>query len=171
MECKYRERLSAFHDGELPEAAARELERHVAECAACAAELAEMRELSRSFADLGREDMTPSGLARAHQAADAAADDLASPVLRVAALLTAVAASVLLIGSAWLSEVPTGGPRPPQLLAVMPAPAPEWERVAMTLDASPLTGEVPGTSAGLVLATAPPADARLADWMLQNLSR
>ena len=88
----------------------------------------------------------------------------------VAGILTGLAASVLVVASAWLWEAPapaTGRAR----VVFAPAPAAEWERVAMTLDAGPLNG-VPGPPAGTdfpgrtVL-----ADARLADWMLQNLSR
>jgi hypothetical protein len=76
-------------------------------------------------------------------------------------VLTALAASVLVIASAWLWDAPPADALPAPV-AVMPAP--EWERVAMTLDTEPLPGLGPDVPGRTVL-----ADARLAEWMLQNL--
>jgi anti-sigma factor RsiW len=165
MDCQYRVRLDAYHDGELPANAARELERHLETCPACEAELAEMRELSRSFGLFASECMSRASLERAHGLAEAAGYELRSPVLRIAGLLTGLAASVLVISSAWLWLAPAGDIRPSQVV-VAPARMPEWERVAMTMEARPLPGETPETHAGPML-----ADARLADWMLQNLGK
>jgi anti-sigma factor RsiW len=165
MDCEYRERLNAFHDGELSPPAVRELSRHLETCPACAMELAEIREIARAFSDLAAEDISPAGVARAHEAADAAASELGSPVLRIMGLLAGLAASVLVIASAWLWAGPAPEPPQPQVV-LLPAPTPEWERVAMTMEVGPLTGETPDIPGRPML-----ADARLADWMLQNLSR
>ena len=56
MDCEYRTRLDAFHDGELPPAAAREVERHLETCPVCAAELAEIREVADSFGGMAQGD-------------------------------------------------------------------------------------------------------------------
>jgi anti-sigma factor RsiW len=171
MDCEYRQRLSAYHDGELPGAAMREMDLHVETCVACAAELEEIREVSRSFSEMAAEDLSSAAMARAHAVAEGAAAELGSPVLRVAGLLTALAASVLLVGSAWLREPPAGDGQPSKV-AVAPAPAPEWERVAMTLDAGPIPiiQDTPDTPGRIILADAG-RDARFANWVLQNLHR
>jgi anti-sigma factor RsiW len=166
MDCDYRVCLDAFQDGELEEAAAREVERHLESCPACAEEMAEIREVSRSFGPMARDMMSRAALARAHAAAEAAASELASPLPRVAGLLTGLAASVLVVVSAWLWEAPVVRVQPPQVEVASSAPAAEWERVAMTLDAAPSAGEAPDVTPRPTL-----ADARLADWMLRNLSR
>ena len=172
MDCQHRARLSAFYDGELPGHAAREVRLHVETCPWCAAELEEIRELSGAFRELAEERPPVAVLRRAREAADAAADAAARvavdarragpPVLRVAGALTALAASVLVIASAWLSDAPPPNPLPPAAVSVAPAPA--WERVAMTLNAGPLPGEITDDPGRTAL-----ADARLANWMLQNL--
>jgi anti-sigma factor RsiW len=165
MDCEHRISLSAYHDGELDQAAARETEWHVKACPACAAELAEIRALSRAFGRFATDPMSREGVAQAHAAAEAAA--LRAPVLRVAGVLIALAASVLVVGSAWLMEPVLPGYRTTPV-AVVPAPTPDWERVAMTLNAAPLAVEAPDAPQPLLLADAA-TDQTLADWMLRNL--
>src|SRR5689334_9013498 len=96
MDCEYRTRLSAFHDGELCGRAAREVRLHLVTCAWCAAELSEIREVSRSFGRLAAERVPPGLFRRGHEAAEAAARGASSGsnsgsrsrVLRVAGVLT-----------------------------------------------------------------------------------
>src|SRR5882762_9174994 len=49
MDCKYRELLNAYHDGELRPDAIVELKLHLKSCQSCAAELAEISEVSQAF--------------------------------------------------------------------------------------------------------------------------
>ena len=75
-------------------------------------------------------------------------------------LLGTLAASVLIISSAWLMELsqPVASPT-----IVLTRPAQPWERMAMTLRAEPLLPQQDDNIAQF-------ADAELAEWMLQRLS-
>jgi len=74
--------------------------------------------------------------------------------------LTTLAASLLIIGMAWLAEVPAAKPIPqPAMLAG----APEWEKVAMTLQVDP---PAPGIG---TTGMAAKENEDLAGWLLQNL--
>jgi anti-sigma factor RsiW len=164
MNCLYGASLDAYYDGELSADAAQELEEHVATCPACLADLEEIREVSRAFEKLGAEGPSASALTRAHQAAESAVAGAPSPVLRVAGTLASLAASVLVIASAWLWESSGEVVQPRPVSVTLPAPVPEWERVAMTLEPGPLPEGVPDSPERQML-----ADVRCADWMLRNM--
>jgi anti-sigma factor RsiW len=118
----------------------REVEAHVGTCCLCAAELAEIRKLSglihttaqaRATADLPQRDE----LRRIHRAIGrtaTAAND--RPLLRIAGVFSAVAASVLIISSAWLMELPGNASVSPgrshPMIARTAFPEP-WEQVAL----------------------------------------
>ncbi len=164
MACEFRQRLDAYYDGELSEPDAAAVSAHLAQCPQCAAALCEMRELSAAFAPLAGASMSQIGTARAHRAADRAADSAeAGSIGTIAAVFGGLAASILIVGSVWLFETrdePASLNGQP-VVATAPRPAPEWERVAMTLDAGPLVDDdVPML-----------AEADLADWMVRNLNR
>lgn len=97
--CSYSLQLSAYHDGELPSQQRDALERHVADCAACAAELEQYRRLSALLAaaplprlgDESRQEL----YALAPQVEEAG-------YLRIAKWTTAMAASVMLAASVWV---------------------------------------------------------------------
>jgi anti-sigma factor RsiW len=164
-DCEYRSRLDAFHDGELDPLAHEQFERHLEACPACAAQVRELRRVARLFDALADEPMSASALARVHHAVDQVEDEPPLGILRIAAVLTALAASVLVIGSAWLWEAPGAGARP-HVVVYHPQPSAAWERVALTLepDRLPRTAWEVGDRTRLA-----DADARLADWMLDNL--
>jgi anti-sigma factor RsiW len=164
-ECNYRSRLSAYHDGELAPQPARELERHIESCPACMAELAELRNISGLFAVFSEERMSRAALAGAH---DAVEGDAQPSLLRIAGLLAGLAASAMVIGTAWLSETPAM-PKPHHgpIAIVSPAPKdPQWLLVATTLRADPLPREVGDNRTQIV---SEPAVADAAEWMLKNL--
>ena len=97
--CSYSLQLSAYHDGELPRQQREALEQHVAECAACAAELEQYRRLSALLAAaplprLGGESRQQL-YALAPQVEEAG-------YLRIAKWTTAMAASVMLAASVWV---------------------------------------------------------------------
>jgi hypothetical protein len=176
-ECPFQVRIEAYHDGELAGDDRLAVERHVAACPACAADLAWLRGVSRSFAATPA-GMTPAERGRLRGALDAAMDandadvaydDSDEPegypisLYRTAGVLSAIAASILLLSVVWLNELPSRTQRPPTGTALARGEVPAWERVAMNLRADPLPNTTPGGEAYL-------ADARLADWMLHGLA-
>lgn len=165
-DCHYQDRLDAFHDGELDPAAAEQVERHAEACASCAAELRRMRQVTGMFEALADEPVSDNALGRFHRAVDQVEEEPPLGVLRIAAVLTSLAASVLVIGSAWLWELPPAPSGAPQV-AYHPRLTTDWERVAMTLEPDPLPRTVWELGDRTRLAD---ADVRLADWMLDNLS-
>ncbi len=145
--CKYsKEELMALHDGELPARHRRELERHVEDCPACAAELAELRALCGLLSE-ARAPAMPDGLmARLHEAVPAARE---YSIVRLCRAVALAAALLLLAGGALLIQETARHTR------TSAAPA-AWEMAAVTLD-----GE---------MALAGPGEA-MALWTVNDLSR
>ena len=169
-QCDMHPRLNAYHDGELSAAQATEVATHVAGCAECADALLDMTAVSRLLGGLkDDQEVLPGQLAAMHRAFDDAVDDsLARPsqsFWRTAALITGLAASVLIVASTWLLETPAAAPNN---TAPVVASAP-WETVAINLRADPLPYSGP---ASFETATAfAQADTQTADWMIENLNR
>jgi anti-sigma factor RsiW len=176
-ECPFQVRIEAYHDGELAADERPAVERHVATCPACAANLAWLRGVSRSLATT-QAGMTTAERGRLRDALDAAMDrddaefaydDSDEPesypisLYRTAGVLSAIAASILLLSVVWLNELPSRTQRPPTGAALARGEVPAWERVAVNLRVDPLPNTTPGGEAYM-------ADARLADWMLQGLA-
>src|SRR2546430_873067 len=145
VECPFQLRLDAYHDGELDAGERAGVEAHLAACPTCAAELAEMRALSARIGAAAAVGVIGSGESRGmHEAVRREAQEVRDerersiPLLRTAGMLSALAASVLIISGAWLMELrPVGGrTRTPGMQARVEI-QPEWERVAMTLRADP----------------------------------
>ena len=163
-------KVEANHDGELDARERRSVGEHLAGCAACAEHLSWLREASRAVSREAGVPLSADHARRLHAALDAIeGDEGAYPLSlsRTAGVLTALAASVLIVSCVWIRELaPTGAPgHVPASLAVAEAPA--WERVAVTLRADPLPAH-PGGEA--TPGEAYLADASLADWVLQSLS-
>ena len=142
--CRIESRLDAYYDGELEAAEQARIAEHVQGCPACRMALEQMRQMSALLAG-DRPDAVhevgASEIARIHAAVNREMNRSAFQVdrsfWRAAVLVSGLAASVLIIASAWLMETPA--PRTQPLVAVEPtAPQPAWERVAMTLQADPL---------------------------------
>ena len=163
MECDHHNRLNAFHDGELSADFAAEMNRHLATCRACSEQLIEIRALARAFEDFGEDRSAAHVIARGHMAAETFSFGNDVAILRIAGFLTALAASVFVIASVWLRE---GRDRPAPADPIRVTAAPEWERVAMTLDIESIPAEAYPAGSRPAL-----ADARLADWMLENLTK
>ena len=68
--CDNLPRVSAYHDGELSAAAAAEVERHLATCGACSAELAGYRAMSRGFASAELPKLSSSARRRLRRAVE-----------------------------------------------------------------------------------------------------
>ena len=139
--------LDAFADGQLPPDDARRVEAHLAICVACAREVARLRKLSAVFAGY-RPTLSPDALARLH---DAVAQSWDVGVLRIARRISAVAASVVLFGSLYLTFF--------QADQATAGAVPTWEQAA-------ISASMPAAE------SADPADqhVQLAQWIVSDLS-
>jgi anti-sigma factor RsiW len=126
--------LSAYHDGELTLADRVRVEQHLAECGTCSAALSRLREASQLLSSYPFKDITPEELSNLHLAIDEEASDDQQVVWRIGGTMGLIAASILVVGFAWLRSLPTptGNPTGETPLAVSPSAAPAWERVAVT---------------------------------------
>jgi anti-sigma factor RsiW len=149
--------LGAYFDGELSSEDRARFEEHLQQCPACARELERLGEASRLLREYPFEDLSDRERMRLHEAVEAAAD---RPIWRIGASLGLIAASILIVGLAWLNALsPTATPN--RITVLAPSPSDPWERVAMTLrsDWAPTQAEeqiqladnmVAGLSAGVV---------------------
>ena len=99
MSCPMSQRLCAYHDGELDSAEQAQVERHAAECPACAAELASLASLARLVGEFPRPHLSQIALHRLHDRTDMV---MRAGVLRAARVLQAVAACVLVASTLML---------------------------------------------------------------------
>jgi anti-sigma factor RsiW len=97
--CLFNNHLEAFYDGELDEARRSEIERHIRECPSCTEELARLQAMSRMLLSGPSPKLSQIGLYRLHNQVDQAMEE---GVLRIVRVLSAIAACVLVAGSAWL---------------------------------------------------------------------
>ncbi len=162
-DCTFRQQLSAYHDGERsPDASAR-VDEHLAGCEPCRVALASIQQLSDLFASARDEDVTLAEVARVHDAIDA---EPAGNYFRTARMLIGLAASVLIIGSAWLWETPAGV-SPVGGISISTGQTPQWEYVAVNQQAW-----LPPNSANPVVGDESRyAEAEVIQYMVQNLSR
>lgn len=142
--CPYSEHLSAFHDGELPAQMRQDIEHHLPLCAACAAELEQLRHLSAAIASAP----WPRLSIRQKQDLYALSPTVGEAVsIRISKWTAALAASVLLAASTWvLVRQATTQPAADQTS--------HWLQVAVS----------PPQSAD------PQSDLALPDWVETNLS-
>ena len=102
-ECEYTPRLGAYYDGELSPESAAEVRRHVQDCPACAAELGRIKALSRLMSSVAEHQPSAELLRRLHRRVDLGSYLV---VRRMAGVLAAAAAFVLMVCSVWLTTVP-----------------------------------------------------------------
>src|SRR5258708_6293157 len=99
--CSFNDQLDAYHDGELDERRRRTLEIHLVGCGECAKRLAELQDIAEMFAAAPRPQISQIAMHRLHRSVDAAMEH---GLLRFAGAVSGIAASVLLVGSMWLSR-------------------------------------------------------------------
>ena len=102
--------LSAYLDGELDAARADRVAQHVRGCTACAAELEMLRDASRQLREYPFEDITASELADLHRAVEEVGGE--QRIWRIGGTIGLVAASVMIIGMAWLKALPAPSTSP-----------------------------------------------------------
>jgi len=154
--------LSLYLDGELPPERREQLELHLRNCPACSAQLQMLRDNARAIQQYPFDDLRDDEVTRLHEAIEAEQED--HPVWRLGMILGALAASVMIISSAWLMELPARTPvRPNDTVTVVPLQS--WERVAIYLRADPLA--VPAEDQGDIRL----ADSQFAQWMLEGLQK
>jgi len=161
-QCQFQSKIAAFHDGELDQAASKEVEQHLAECKDCREELQGLRQVTVAMSDFDPGDITQIELARLHRQIDKADE---GSLVRFSIGLVGLAASVLIISLAWIGQ----GPTQPSPIVRGVTHVQEWERLAR--------GEAPRApwnqdGSGLRLpdtgvATGPDRDT--IDWMLNGL--
>jgi anti-sigma factor RsiW len=148
LDCPFHSQIDAYHDGELDADVRARLEAHLAGCGECRGGLAKLSDMSALFAARAQATMLPLELARLHRKLDGSVGNRAaeSEFLRTAGMLSALAASILVISGVWLAEFPS---RPAAILSpgiavvpasdspVLPAALPDWERTALTLRVEP----------------------------------
>lgn len=157
-ECSHQTSLESFYDGQAGPQVAREIERHLPTCAACAGELERMAQLSQLLGTIRPEPIRADELSRLHQAVDGVED---RSVLRLVAGLSAIAASILIISSAWLYD----GPRPANL-TVVAARQQTWEQLASSGRADePINARTMGTARNDKLRR------DTTDWMVVGMGR
>ena len=152
--------LGAYHDGELADADRARVEAHLRTCESCRAELGAIREASRLLREARFDDLTAQELAGLHHAVDEVDD---YRVWRIGGTLGLIAASILIIGMAWLNALAapgqntTGGPTVAQTSSPQ-----SWERTAVTLRVYP---PLPSNDAAIQ-----PHDDQAIDFMLEGLA-
>ena len=153
--CQNERKLSAYHDGELPAAEAAELERHLARCDTCAAELRKLRAMSRLLSSAVEVQQVPAeAMDRWRRSLRPGRDRV---ILRITEMLSVAAAAILLVCSTmlWQQWSSAAGP------ARQPA---AWENVAVRTASGPvrtLAGQLTGgpeTPPDVLLANAILAD-------------
>jgi anti-sigma factor RsiW len=120
-ECKLASQVGAYHDGELLPPARQAMESHLADCPACAAELARLRRLSQVLRTARRPALPAETLERLHGSVEL---QPRLAVLHMAEAFAAVAAAVLIVSLVWLFELSTTQ----EALAQTPT----WETVVTT---------------------------------------
>ncbi len=134
--CEESERVEAFHDGEMSAAGASRFEMHLRNCAACRAELRELRSLSSLIGSAKPAQFTAAEISADLAAIRRRVDQQPDPlVLRFAARLAGVAAVILIACTARLAMVEGATP-----------PVAAWEMTAITPRA---TDDTAGQTAAL----------------------
>jgi len=168
--CNYKSRLDAVHDGQLDAEQSREMTEHLSGCEECSRELENLRGLSRALSQVRFEPISQIELARIHRNLALRED---RSLFRLGLGLSAVAASILIISMAWLTQGPSK-PSTTRTPIVSVGHLPAWEQMAMGTDPDrfPAGGiEAPGQVKPDNTGVAENMDLETANWMLEGVSR
>src|SRR5690242_333809 len=112
--CPTIQELEAFFDGELSAARSAEIRTHLLSCAACSAELARVQAAAQLFRDAPAPRLSQISLHRLHANLETVMRgerESEQGVLRIARLLSAVAACIVVAGSLWLTHMQSSAPK------------------------------------------------------------
>jgi anti-sigma factor RsiW len=137
--CALKPKLDAYHDGELRGEELASFEQHLAECSECSRQLAQLRAMSALLAAAPQVKLSQIAMHRLHRRIDAGGAD--QGLLRLGWTMSAIAASLLLVGSVWLTRMSN----PP----ATPEAAPPWVGVPVVAQADPAYREIAATPAEL----------------------
>ncbi len=155
--CENERQLSAYHDGELPAAEAVELERHLARCEACAAELRKLRAMSQLLSSgIAFQQVPTEAMDRWRRSVRPGRDRV---ILRMTEMLGAAAAAILLVCLTMLWQQWSTAARP----ARQPS---AWENVAVRT----ASGSVRALAGQLTGGADTPPDVQLANAILASSS-
>ena len=155
--CENERQLSAYHDGELAPAEAAELERHLARCDACAAELRKLRAMSQFLSSAVDVQQVPAeAMDRWRYSVRPGRDRV---ILRITEMMSAAAAAILLVCVTMLWQQWNTATRPARQQSA-------WENVAVRTTSGPIR-----TLAGQLTSGADiPPDVQLANAILASSS-
>jgi anti-sigma factor RsiW len=128
MDCGFDEQLEAYHDGELSAAQASALEAHLPTCPTCSQRLAELAQMSNLFAAAPIPHLSQISLHRLHHKV---ADEMDRGLVRLAWTLSAVAAVIMVVASAWLMRIENTPAAAPIITAQA---APPWAGVPASVE-------------------------------------
>jgi anti-sigma factor RsiW len=120
-DCPFNIQLEAFHDGELDPVHRAAMVEHLKTCGECSRQLAKLQALSGLFSAAPRPELSQIAWHRLHHRVDEAME---RGLLRLGWGISAVAASVLLVGSIGLNRVKSVPQAPPPWMSVAMSPDP-----------------------------------------------
>jgi anti-sigma factor RsiW len=144
--CGFDDKIAAYHDGELDASLRASVEMHLAECEACRQQLNQLRAMSGLMAAGQQPRFSQISRYRLHQKVDAAMEQ---GLLRLAWMMSGIAASVLLLGSVWLLKANDNS-----AIAQEPAEAPPWVSVSLASSRDPVVRDAASPAAQWYLADA-----------------
>ena len=100
--CPSEQELSAYHDGELPQERRAIIVEHLLSCAPCREVIARWTAISQLFNEAPHQRLSGIARERVRRSAMRSAD---SGILRLAWTMSGLAASVLVVGSLWLTHM------------------------------------------------------------------
>jgi anti-sigma factor RsiW len=139
--CPTSDELSAYYDGRL-DGRRESIAGHIAECAACSLEIARLGALSGLLAAMARPQLSQIVRHRLHDKIDLAME---RGLIRFGWSLSGIAASVLIVGSAWLMHVGS-------TVRQTAEAAPPWLGVATTTDTDAVVANARTPAAAMYLA-------------------
>jgi anti-sigma factor RsiW len=100
--CPGEQELSAYHDGELPQERRAIVAEHLPSCAPCREVIARWTAISQLFNEAPHQRLSGIARERVRRSAMRSAD---SGILRLAWTMSGLAASVMVVGSLWLTHL------------------------------------------------------------------